>query len=171
MEKIKDKLRKLLVMSERGTPGERDNAGKLLNQLLDKYNISAAELASNALSKYVFTCRNKNFHALLLQIVVMVINKRAIENYRYRGTQKYMFYLTPAQYIEVKHLYSVYSRELKKEYNRLVSAFIHKNHIFPPNPDNKNQGESKPLDPEEMMKIFKLANGLNKINVRKAIKG
>ena len=46
-DKILDKAARLLAMAERGEPGERDNARRLLGEMLDKHGLTMDELDDN----------------------------------------------------------------------------------------------------------------------------
>ena len=45
-EKVKDKIAKVYELVKRGVAGEQESAEKMLNKLLEKYNISENELNS-----------------------------------------------------------------------------------------------------------------------------
>lgn len=54
-ESIKNKLKKLLALAERGVQGEADNARKLLEKLCKEYGVSMEELLDeNQLKRYYF---------------------------------------------------------------------------------------------------------------------
>jgi hypothetical protein len=54
-ESIKNKLKKLLALSERGVHGEADNARRLLEKLCKKYEVSIEELLDeNQMKFYIF---------------------------------------------------------------------------------------------------------------------
>ena len=54
-ESIKNKLKKLLALAEKGVQGEADNARRLLEKLCKEYSVSIEELLDeNQLKRYCF---------------------------------------------------------------------------------------------------------------------
>ena len=53
-DKVKEKIAKVYELVKRGIAGERQSAEKMLKKLLEKYNISEAELNSIDEKKYYF---------------------------------------------------------------------------------------------------------------------
>ena len=53
-DKVKEKITKVYELVKRGIAGEQQSAEKMLNKLLEKYNISEDELNSIAEKEYYF---------------------------------------------------------------------------------------------------------------------
>lgn len=59
MERITDKLKKLLALAERGCGGEAENARRLLEEHLRKYGMTLEDICENKTSRRTFKYRNK----------------------------------------------------------------------------------------------------------------
>lgn len=54
MERITDKLKKLLALAERGCGGEAENARRLLEEHLRKYGMTLEDICENKTSRRTF---------------------------------------------------------------------------------------------------------------------
>lgn len=54
MERITDKLKKLLALAERGCGGEAENARRLLEEHLRKYGMTLEDICENNISRRTF---------------------------------------------------------------------------------------------------------------------
>lgn len=68
MERITDKLRKLLALAERGCGGEAENARRLLEAQLSKYGLTLEDLYENKTSRRIFKYRNKEERQIIVQV-------------------------------------------------------------------------------------------------------
>lgn len=75
-ESIKNKLKKLLALAERGMQGEAENARRLLEKLCKEYGVSMDELLDENQVKYHFfeVGRNKIYLDLFAQCYYKVAN-------------------------------------------------------------------------------------------------
>ena len=75
-ESIKNKLKKLLALAERGVQGEAENARRLLEKLCMEYGVSMDELLDENQVKYHFfeVGRNKIYLDLFSQCYYKVAN-------------------------------------------------------------------------------------------------
>jgi len=71
-ESIRRKLKKIMVLAERGEAGERDVAQKMLDELLAKHDLTFEEILAGEVRDYKFSYRNKWERRLLLQLYSMV---------------------------------------------------------------------------------------------------
>ena len=58
MERITDKLKKLLALAERGCGGEAENARRLLEEHLRKYGMTLEDICENNISRRTFKYKN-----------------------------------------------------------------------------------------------------------------
>ena len=68
MERITDKLKKLLALAERGCGGEAENARRLLEEHLRKYGLTLEDLYENKTSRRIFKYRNKEERQIIVQV-------------------------------------------------------------------------------------------------------
>ena len=172
---ITDTMKHLLALSEKGVGGEKENAIKLLNKLMKKYNISEADLKKEELHKYEVRFKTRWQEQLIHQIVYMINPERNIYKYTNRKVKIAILELTDAEWIEHQYLYSIYKKSFEEELELFTSAFIQRNNIFPKEvPDHiKAQQEKeseKKMDYYKMLKVSQMAQGIDYTNVRKALK-
>lgn len=68
MERITDKLKKLLALAERGCGGEAENARRLLEEHLRKYGMTLEDICENKTSRRTFKYRNKEERTIIIQV-------------------------------------------------------------------------------------------------------
>ena len=68
-EKVKDKIAKVYELVKRGVAGEQESAEKMLNKLLEKYNISENELNNINEKEYYFKYASNLDEWLLIQLI------------------------------------------------------------------------------------------------------
>lgn len=172
---ITDTMKHLLALSEKGVGGEKENAIKLLNKLMKKYNISEADLKKEELHKHEVRFKTKWQESLIHQIVYMINPERNIYKYTNRKVKIAILELTDAEWIEHQYLYSIYKKSFEEELELFTSAFIQRNNIFPKEvPDRIKEQQEKESKQEmsyyKMLKISQMAQGIDYTNVRKALK-
>lgn len=79
MERITDKLKKLLALAERGCGGEAENARRLLEEHLRKYGMTLEDICENNISRRTFKSQfNKEKKRLMKDILHAFVNKHNI---------------------------------------------------------------------------------------------
>lgn len=151
-DKLKDRLRKLKTLAERGSPGERENAQVLFLRICKKYEIDIDNFKSESevtihWFKYIRGCKISGmnvFRKLVVQVFYKCIREHEYKVWSnpYRKFQVGVD-CTRAEAIEIELDYAFYAEHLQKEMSALVEAFIQVNNIFPPN----GEKSTKPLDP------------------------
>lgn len=172
---ITDTMKHLLELSKRGVGGEKENATKLLNKLMKKYNISESDLQKEELHQHDVRFKTKWQESLIHQIMYMINPKRNIYKYNNRKAKIAILELTDAEWIEHQYLYSIYKKAFEEELELFTSAFIQRNNIFPKEvPEHiKEQQEKEPkkeMDYYKMLKVSQMAQGIDYTSVNKALK-
>lgn len=172
---ITDTMKHLLALSEKGVGGEKENAIKLLNKLMKKYNISEADLKKEELHKHEVRFKTRWQEQLIHQIVYMINPERNIYKYTNRKVKIAILELTDVEWIEHQYLYSIYKKSFEEELELFTSAFIQRNNIFPKEvPDRIKEQQEKESKQKmsyyKMLKISQMAQGIDYTNVRKALK-
>lgn len=151
-DKIKEKLSRLKALAERGIGGERDNAGKLLDKLLNKYGARLDELDDEQEQDFFFKYSGKEQQALLTQVASYVIGES--EHCFYcatpsgkRSKTKICIACTKAQKLEIEFLFDFYKRLWEKEKKTILTAFCLKHELFPRKTSEISDGE-KPTSQE-----------------------
>lgn len=175
MEKIIEKLKKLLALAERGEAGEAHNARRLLENELRKHNLTLEDLASDKRKNYVFPYKDKDERRLLVQILVNVCGSKseAFTESTYNSKKKRLYaYLTDMEYIDVSNMYDFHRSHLRKEKERLLkelfSAYVNKHNIFDKDPSERTTPDEE-VDWDEIRRILHLAEGMEDVQYHKAI--
>lgn len=79
-EKVKDKIAKVYELVKRGVAGEQESAEKMLNKLLEKYNISENELNSINEKEYYFKYASNLDEWLLIQLIEYFFKEKIINS-------------------------------------------------------------------------------------------
>lgn len=136
---LKEKLRKIKRLAERGGEHERRTAAEMLERLLIKFNLTVEDLTNSEPRLCRFDCRRRQELTLLLHVVCKVkgVNQVAIKRHKEGPKSAVYLELTPAQQEEVDIQFKTYRRALRKESEKLLDAFVLVNQIF--NPDQPPQ--------------------------------
>lgn len=132
-ETIKDKLRKIMNLAERGSAGERETAAVLLQGLLEKDNITIEDLADEEEYWHWFeTGRDKYRKRLLTQLFAVLGNRT---DFSYKESRTMMGFLCTNTFaIELQRQFDFFSVQMKKEFERqrdiFYSAFIRSNSLY-----------------------------------------
>ena len=171
-EKVKELLRKLEAMANRGESGERDVARAKLHEIAKKYGVSLDSIGTDEKPSQnqnpdkpdthfdltrIFPCRNKEYQLLLAHCIFECIPDAKINELR---SPKFSIVveMEAVTYIKVcemiKHYWAAYS----KEKDAFFRAFIAKNKIgvIP-----ATKTASPKFSNEEILKIRSMANSIN----------
>ena len=85
-DKVKEKITKVYELVKRGIAGERQSAEKMLKKLLEKYNISEAELNSIDEKEYYFKYASNLDEWLLIQLIEYFFKEKKYKLYRIKGS-------------------------------------------------------------------------------------
>lgn len=173
MDKIIDKLKKILALAERGEQGEARNARIKLENELNKYGLTIDDLRSEHKISRIFPYKTKDEMTLFFQILISVCGRKSeeTEGARYNSKRKQISVnLTDLQYIEILNMWEFHRKQLNKEKKRLlrdlIEAYINKHDIFDPNAEPSQIDD---IDWERINRIMKLANGMEDIHYRRSL--
>lgn len=165
---IKDKLellQKVRNLAQQGVGGEAENAQKLLDKLMSKYEITEADLDSEEVTTHDFWFTGKYERKLLLQVVHKVTG--SLTYYKYTNTltgrsrrNKIGVNLTESQFIEVSFLFDFYKELYYEELYYFQKAFIAKHRIYNEDPSTYPD-DSSTEDLKESSRISQMMRGLS----------
>ena len=159
-ESVKQLLRKIHTLSVRGIGGEAEVAKRKLDELLLKHNLELEDVIHDVVKTYEFPYKTTQEEKLILQCYASlgVENPKVFEYTKLgRRLRTLGLDLTPAQYIDLKGMVEYYKVALKKEMNRLLSAFIQRHKLYPP-PTGEEKESSMSL--EEIEQVMAMMRGL-----------
>lgn len=175
IERIKEKLRKLLELTRQGVGGEKNNAQSVLDKLLKKHSITLEDLDPECapVEPYEFSFKNEVERDLLHQVIYSVLQVSSVfVRDQHANSKKVCIKVTKAQKLEIDLAFEVYRIAFKKEQQRLFLAFIHKNRLCGPGLD-KDDAEKAPkpslLSKEDVEAIITMMNAIKTTRVHKAL--
>ena len=151
-ESLKDKLKKLKALAERGCGGEAENAQRLLERLCAANGIDLELLNDEEKkSRYTFNIgRNRVFITLFTQCYCKVTDSSKM-SYRQESRSEISLELTQVDYAELE--------DIKKT---IIHAYCQKHRLYPESPSETSN--DKPLteeDLEMLRKVMKMEGLLN----------
>lgn len=157
-------IKKIKALADRGIGGEKENAQKLLKELMQKYNINEEEISEDVIKEFDIKMPKVYKAAdLANQVLYSIVGKENGENkglYSWRRTKHYFVRCTAAEFLEFEAKLKFYAHFFKKELETFYSAFVQANGIFPP--PNKAKDSNKNSLTEEDLKMLALARNLDK---------
>ena len=167
MSKQIELAKKLKALAEKGIGGEKTNAEKMLNDLLQKHNLSIEEIEGEKKQDFYFNILDKNSWKLLYQIIKHVnfeircfgeIPKEKVEHHKLKGN--YLIEATVCEYVEIEAKFDFYYRLYKEELDTFLSAFIEANDL---GVDNPNLTVKEELSKEELLELYRIQAMASKI--------
>lgn len=156
-------LLKLKRLSEDGVGGEKINAEKMLQHLMQKYNITDLDLEQDKIEqRYIKISRLKIHQRLFMQ----VLSTFDITTHYGKGVHRWVD-CTPSQHIEIEAKYNFYLNHFKKDFETFYLAFLQANHLFPKKSDNESEPTRKQID--EWMRASKMSSGMDNYAFNKLI--
>lgn len=168
-DKLKNRILKLYNLATQGFGGEKDNAKRILDNLLLSHGINLSQIIDNEeLAVFSVTYKSKLEQRLLQQIIFKIRNGERTKGYS--ENKKQIFQATKIEGAEIIAAYEIYRKALIEEIEDIFTAFIHKQNIFPDRKPNDN--DNTQLSAEEMeksRKIIGMMDGINKVNIHKMV--
>ena len=132
-ESIREKLRKLQALAERGEVGEARNARAAIERICAEYGVSIEELATEEKQRYSFKVpKSGPLHDIFLQCYCITLDVDAMEFWKGEGT--IIVKLTRLQYVELSNLWNWhkdnFSKELEETKDALLLAYLRKHHLY-----------------------------------------
>ena len=112
--------KKLLALAEKGIGGEKENAKKMLDDLMKKHSISIDDLTDNISKQREFVVKEKSHHKILAQIIFKVLNVNSIKYGESKNGKKAFADLTDYQFLEVSMLYDFYIKIFDEVFYLLI---------------------------------------------------
>lgn len=157
-ESIKNKLKKLLALAERGVNGEAYNARRLLEKLCKEYGVSIGELLDeNQMKFYRFDIgMNALYKNLFTQCFCKVAQNNSLE-YRQVSRSKIEVKMTAIQYAEIVSLFewhkSNFNKDLEDMKKNILLAYCQKHHLYS---DVKPENRELTLTEDERKRLIKI---------------
>lgn len=176
MNKYIELARKLKALADKGVGGEKTNAEKMLVDLMNKHQLTLADIDGEEVKEYFFKV-DEEFNDLFYQITKSV--NRDIPVYRYTKSIVRQHILkgnheikcTVAEYIEIEQSFDIYCKLYKEELKTFYEAFIHANSIYPKTKEDEKKSlhELSDEEIEKWMQKVLMAQNIKKANIKKQL--
>lgn len=175
MDRIIDKLKKLLALAERGERGEADNARRLLEAELRRHGLTLEDICSDSKRARMFKYNSNEERGLLIQVLVNYLGSKSDafseSTYNKRKRQVYID-LTDMEYIDISNMYDFYKTQFKKERKRLlhdmILAFVQKHSLYDSTPSERPD-DDREIDWDELKRILALSSTMEDVTFRKQL--
>jgi hypothetical protein len=157
MDRIKETLKKLAILAERGEENERETALLLLQKILIKYNLSVPDLVNPDVKEREFSFTSRDNLTVLAQCIWSV-NKDAHISFD-SGKNRVFVKLRSSDYIEVVEKVQFYFPLYEKEKMKLMLAFITKHGLTTETAGNKCK---ESMTEQEVRQIVVMMQGMDK---------
>ena len=162
-------LQKIKALAEQGSGGEKENAQKILADLMKKYKIKDEDLVDEVITDHPVRFKSKYERALINQVTYSVLGDKYFEGqgtlvYKNSRIKELIIRCTSADFIEIKAKIEFYYHHFEKELKLFYDAFIRANDIYPPDNKISEKYLSKDEYTEEDYQAMRLARNLEKHN-------
>lgn len=119
-DKVKEKIAKVYELVKRGIAGEQQSAEKMLKKLLEKYNISEAELNSIDEKKYYFKYASNLDEWLLMQLTKYFFKEKEYKLYRVknRGVKEIAIQMPYLDWVTLDSAYGYFKPHLNQQWRK-----------------------------------------------------
>jgi len=180
-DKVKEKITKVYELVKRGVAGERQSAEKMLKKLLEKYNISEAELNSIDEKNYYFKYASNLDEWLLIQLIEYFFKEKNYKLYRIKdsGVKEIAIQMPYLDWVTLDSAYGYFKPHLNQQWRKhglpvvnrcrttktknkrreamqatIFSLYIIRSGIY--RPEQKNSKSLKSLTEEEIKRLTML---------------
>lgn len=154
MSKILELARKFYELSKRGVDGERQNAQKKLDEIMQAHNLTIEDIEGEEVTEHYFTfplhlqkLLHQVAHSVLLDVKVYGITDEPNKN---------CMIITAAQAVEIQMKFDFYAALYESEEKIFYQAFISINKIFHPDAPVNDADDLSEEDLLEQMRVFKM---------------
>ena len=119
-DKVKEKITKVYELVKRGIAGERQSAEKMLKKLLEKYNISEAELNSIDEKNYYFKYASNLDEWLLIQLIEYFFKEKNYKIYRIKdsGVKEIAIQMPYLDWVTLDSAYGYFKPHLNQQWRK-----------------------------------------------------
>lgn len=175
MDRIIDRLKKLLALAERGERGEADNARRMLEAELRRHGLTLDDIRSERKSTRVLKyCSNEELQ-LIIQIILNYSGSasEAFKEARYNARKREIYIeLSDMEYVDISNMCDFFKAQYRKERKRLlhdmIMAFVQKHGLYDSTPQERPDNDRE-FDWDKLMRILALSSTMEDVTFRKQI--
>ena len=169
-QKVIELAKKIKALADRGIDGEQRNAAELLDYFLEKHGLSMDDIESETRVDMHFVCQKKQ-RQMMKQIFLKVLGIDAqiygVEQKRY----DFIVECTPAEKIEIVAMFKFHWAAYQRELAHFERAFIMRHRLYPDDGEGRNYDDLTQEEKDDFDRAHNLAQGIEKSDYFKQIKG
>lgn len=175
MDRIIDRLKKLLALAERGEQGEADNARRMLEAELQRHGLTLDDIRSERKSTRVLKyCSNEELQ-LIIQIILNYSGStsKAFKEARHNARKREIYIeLSDMEYVDISNMCDFFKAQYRKERKRLlhdmIMAFVQKHSLYDSTPQERPDNDRE-FDWDKLMRILAISSTMEDVTFRKQI--
>lgn len=155
---IREKLRKLKALAERGIGGEARAAQAQYDRILAEFSLTDEDVEAPDKVRERYTPRDRYELLLLQQIYAYVCRTSRLTWWQAKGSRTLQFEATPAQHQRIKTLLDTHRKPFAAHMERSAAAYCHANDLLSP-----PSGKPSTMDPKEAAALRRLIGGIDRL--------
>ncbi len=161
-----DRLRlvKLLALAERGVGGEAANARRILESALVRLGLTIDDLGGAERSDCSWCYKGAHEKKLLGQIIATAMGYD-VTIHRYIRGSRLGACCTPEERVRIEILWTAHRRQLRKEMELMLSAYIHAQGLFPKDASPRNAEDLTDEEARRLERMWKMMKGIERVQV------
>lgn len=178
MDSIIEKARKILALTEQGVGGEAKAAKLALDSLLKKHGLTIEDLRNEKRTMRRFSIKNRDEIIIFNHCIINRFGlKSYVWNHHYALKRDYRHILadmTDIEYLDFKPFFEFhirqYRKELKKMFETVQKAYIHKHDLFDNTSEHSQKAEgNSDVDMQELYRIMQVMDSMESTSYYKTL--
>lgn len=176
MDRIIDKMKKVMALAEQGEAGEAQAARIALESMLQKYGLKLEDLKNEERHERIFQLKTLKESMIFYQCLANLFGKKS-EAFRKSGTyrrQKMVAAdMTDLEYADFAPFFEFhlenYRKERKKIMNSIMEAYVNKHKLFAPDSDAEDPEDGK-IDFDHCLMVLGMMGTMARVSYHKKLK-
>lgn len=164
------RLKKLLTLAQRGVGGEAENARVALEAALRKHGLTIDDLDDGVKRRRSFSYRGAWERSLIHQIIATVCGVDTQFFVPVNRSSRLYVDATQEQIIQIELLWEAHRASFKKEVDLLLSAYIHRQHLFPSDAPKADETNMTPEELENIERMAMMMQGIKRVSIRRQLR-
>lgn len=180
-EQIIEKIKKLQKLAESGVDGEKENAARRVQEIMEKYSITDADIEEEKEETFTYFIEGSYCWELLRQIAflerrdfrIIYIPEHRLDRIVKAGLKliakgkkhNVAMMCTPAEFIEITSKYEILHRGFKEQEKAFFYAFLDANNLLAPRDKCEKNPEPTEQEKEMYHRAAILSLGVDKVDI------
>jgi hypothetical protein len=158
------RLVKLLALADRGIGGEATNARRILESALGRHGLTIDDLGRAERSDCSWGYKGAHEKKLLGQIIATVMGSDVTIHKYIRGSRLGAC-CTAEERVRIEILWTAHRRQLRKEMELMLVAYIHAQGLFPKDASTRCDDDLTEEEARRLERMVKMMKGIERVHV------